>query len=68
MTKFQDWLAELGLEHYSEVLAENDIDFDIISDLAESDFEKLGFSLGHRRKLLRALVERSRTLGPPEAL
>ncbi len=67
MTKFQDWLTELGLEQYAEVLVENDIDFDIISDLAESDFEKLGFSLGHRRKLLRALVERAHTLGLPQA-
>lgn len=61
MTKFQDWLTALGLEQYVKILAENDIDFDIISDLAESDFERLGFSLGHRRKLLRALMERART-------
>ena len=56
MTKLHEWLKELGLEQYAGVLADNDIDFDILSDLAESDFEKLGFSFGHRRKLLRALA------------
>ncbi len=56
MTKLQEWLKELGLEQYAGVLAENDIDFDILSDLEENDFEKLGLSLGHRRKLLKAIA------------
>jgi class 3 adenylate cyclase/tetratricopeptide (TPR) repeat protein len=56
MTKLQEWLKELGLQQYAAVFADNDIDFDILSDLAESDLEKLGLSLGHRRKLLRALA------------
>ena len=56
MTKLQELLTELGLQQYAGVLADNDIDFDILSDLAESDLEKLGLSLGHRRKLLRALA------------
>lgn len=56
MTKLQDWLKELGLEQYAGVLADNGIDFDILSDLTESDFEKLGLVLGHRRKLLKALA------------
>jgi class 3 adenylate cyclase/tetratricopeptide (TPR) repeat protein len=56
MTKLQELLTELGLQQYAGVLADNDIDFDILSDLAESDLEKLGLSLGHRRKLLKALA------------
>jgi len=56
MTKLQEWLQELGLQQYAGVFADNDIDFDILSDLAENDLEKLGLSLGHRRKLLRALA------------
>ncbi len=56
MTKLQAWLKELGLEQYAGVLVDNDIDFDILSDLSESDLEKLGLSLGHRRKLLKALA------------
>jgi hypothetical protein len=54
MTKLQEWLKELGLEQHAGVLADNDIDLDILPDLAES--EVLGLSLGHRRKLLRALA------------
>jgi class 3 adenylate cyclase len=56
MTKLQEWLKEQGLEQYAGVLADNDIDFGILSYLAESDLEKLGLSLGHRRKLLKALA------------
>src|SRR6266550_3582410 len=56
MTKLQELLKELGLQQYAGVLADNDIDFDILSDLTESDLEKLGLSLGHRRKLLRAIA------------
>ena len=56
MTKLQEWLKEQGLEQYAGVLADNDIDFDLLSDLTESDVEKLGLSLGHRRKFLKALA------------
>src|SRR3989449_3167704 len=66
MTKLQELLKELGLEQYAGVLADNDIDFDILSDLAESDLEKLGLSLGHRRKLLRALAALKPAPSKPE--
>src|ERR1700736_6538953 len=56
MTKLQELLKELGLQQYAGVLAENDIDFDLLPDLTESDFEKLGLSLGHRRKLVKAVA------------
>src|SRR6202045_395028 len=67
MTKLQELLTELGLQQYAGVLADNDIDFDILSDLEESDFEKLGFSLGHRRKLLRALAALQPAVAQSEA-
>src|SRR5438105_14966926 len=67
MTKLQEWLKEIGLEQYAGVLADNDIDFDVLSDLAESDLEKLGLSLGHRRKLLRALAALQPPPTQPEA-
>jgi class 3 adenylate cyclase/predicted ATPase len=56
MTALQNWLREFGLEPLTKVLADNDIDLEIISDLTETDFEKLGISLGHRRKLLKAVA------------
>src|SRR5438477_13029453 len=66
MTKLHEWLKELGLEQFAGVLADNDIDFDILSDLTESDLEKLGLSLGHRRKLLRALAALQPTSSKPD--
>src|SRR5438477_1375786 len=67
MTKLHEWLKELGLEQYAGVLADNDIDFDILYDLAESDLEKLGLLLGHRRKLLRAVAALKPAPSQPEA-
>jgi SAM (Sterile alpha motif) domain-containing protein len=51
------WLKSLSLEQYSKVFADNDVDFETLRLLAESDFEKLGVSLGHRKKLLKAVSE-----------
>ena len=58
MTSIDDWLKDLGLGEYCSVFADNDIDFDVLPDLADTDLEKLGLTLGHRRKLLRAIAAR----------
>jgi len=60
MTDLEQWLTAQGLEQYAPRFADNDIDFEVLGDLTESDLEKLGVSLGHRRKLLRALELRRR--------
>ena len=53
-----DWLKTLGMSEYAERFADNDIDFTILGDLTDQDLEKIGVgSLGHRRKLLRAIAE-----------
>jgi class 3 adenylate cyclase len=58
MQEISDWLKRLGLEQYAHCFTENDIDFSILRDLTDQDLEKIGVqSLGHRRKLLRAIVE-----------
>ena len=54
MSDFMLWLQGLGLEKYSAVLAGHDIDLTVVPDLTEQDLEKLGLSLGHRRKFLAA--------------
>ena len=57
MQQIADWLEKLGLGQYAQRFAENDIDFDILSDLTDQDLEKIGVtSLGHRRKLMRAIA------------
>jgi class 3 adenylate cyclase len=57
MRQIADWLREIGLEQYAQRFAENDIDFSILNELTDQDLEKIGIiSLGHRRKLLRAIA------------
>src|SRR5947199_9979632 len=57
MHQIVDWLKELGMSEYAHRFAENDIDFTILGDLTDQDLEKIGIaSLGHRRKLLRAIA------------
>ena len=46
------WLEEYGLEQYAQAFADNDVDFEILSELTDEDFRELGLSLGHRRKIL----------------
>ena len=58
MRQIADWLQKLGLGQYAERFAENDIDFGVLTDLTDQDLEKIGVaSLGHRRKLVRAIAE-----------
>jgi class 3 adenylate cyclase len=54
MTGFALWLRGLGLEKYLELLETHDIDLSVVPDLTEQDLEKLGLTLGHRRKFLAA--------------
>src|SRR5215831_11096186 len=57
MQQIADWLERLGLGQYAQCFAENDIDFEVLSDLTDQDLEKIGVSsLGHRRKLLREIA------------
>jgi class 3 adenylate cyclase/tetratricopeptide (TPR) repeat protein len=52
-----EWLASIGLEEYAQRFAENAIDLSVIRDLTEQDLKDVGVSLGHRRKILRAIAE-----------
>src|SRR5215470_7930315 len=57
MHQIANWLKSLGFLEYVDCFAENDIDFSILHDLTDQDLEKIGVrSLGHRRKLLRAIA------------
>ena len=56
MADLSQWLARFGFEPLVGVLADNDVDLDILPDLTERDFEKLGISLGKRRKLPKAIA------------
>ena len=59
MQQIADWLQRLGLGQYAQRFAENDINFAVLPDLTDQDLKELGVaSLGHRRQLLRAIIER----------
>src|SRR5438128_7971884 len=51
------WLAQIGLEQLAETFAASDIDLDVLPELSDEDLKELGLSLGHRRKLMRAVSE-----------
>jgi class 3 adenylate cyclase len=57
MQTVRHWLEQLGLSQYAEIFAENDVDLETLHLLTDADLERLGVSLGHRRKLLKAIVE-----------
>src|ERR1700722_17147625 len=50
------WLRNLGLQQYEALFRENDIDAEVLSDLTDADLEKIGVSLGHRKRLLKAVA------------
>src|SRR5260221_14499615 len=55
-TDLAEWLGTLGLGQYAQTFAKNNIEYSVLPDLTENDLKKLGFSsLGHRKKLLRAI-------------
>jgi len=66
MHQIADWLEKLGLGQYAQRFAENDIDFDILRDLTDQDLKNIGvMSVGHRRKLLRAIADLKGTSAVP---
>jgi SAM domain (Sterile alpha motif) len=57
MQQIAEWLAKIGLERYAPIFIDNDIDVEVLRYLTDADLEKIGVSLGHRRKLLAAIAE-----------
>ena len=56
MELIEKWLERLGLRQYGSAFVQADIDPSVLPDLSEADLERLGVSLGHRKKLLRAIA------------
>ena len=49
------WLRGLGLGQYESTFRDSEIAADILPELTETDLEKLGLPLGHRKRILRAI-------------
>src|ERR1700745_776263 len=66
MQRIVNWLNKLGLGQYAQRFADNDIDANVLRDLTDHDLEKIGVSLGHRKKILRAIAELDDARSGPE--
>src|SRR4029079_9449948 len=56
MDDIDPWLTALGLEQYIEAFRRHEIDLHSLALLSDTDLEKIGVSLGARRKILKALA------------
>ncbi len=68
MRAVADWLEKLGMSEYAQRFAENDIDLSVLTDLTDQDLRELGLSMGHRRRLLRAICELNDTSASPNVI
>ena len=55
MSDVAQWLEKLGLGQYTNLFAENDIDFEVLPHLTDDNLKELGLTLGHRVKLKTAI-------------
>jgi class 3 adenylate cyclase/tetratricopeptide (TPR) repeat protein len=64
---FGDWLAANGLSEYEEVFAENQVDWEALPLLTESDLKELGLPLGPRKRILNAIARLKTQTAPRPA-
>ena len=50
-----EWLIQIGLAQYAELLDKHAVDLEVLPDLSEQDLADLGIPLGHRKRLLKAI-------------
>jgi class 3 adenylate cyclase len=62
MDSVEEWLQSLRLGELAECFRNNDIDLSVLPHLSDADLEKIGVSLGHRRKILHAIARLDATL------
>ena len=63
------WLRAIGLAEYAEMFRANDINIELLAQLTNDDLKDIGVvSLGHRKKLLRAIAEHAGAISVSPAL
>ena len=67
MSTVEERPATLGMSDYAQRFAENDIDVSVLRHLTDRDLNELGVSLGHRRKMLAAIIEQAVVAEPQAA-
>ena len=68
MSDLAQWLTDQGLAQHIQTFAKHDIDFNILPELTDQDLKELGISLGHRKRLHKAIAAMANTpAAPPQA-
>ena len=57
MQRISEWLQSLGLAQYTSAFEDNGIDLEALALVSDSELEKLGVLLGHRKKIFKAIAE-----------
>jgi class 3 adenylate cyclase/tetratricopeptide (TPR) repeat protein len=57
VSEIRRWLEELDLARYADAFEANDVDVEALGELSDEDLASLGISLGHRRRILKAIRE-----------
>ena len=66
MSALSNWLDQQGLGGLGDLLAENDVDLEILSSLTESDLTEIGLSVGNQMVVVNEdLVGRPRRVVAP---
>jgi hypothetical protein len=47
--EISEWLEKLGMSEYAERFVKNDIDIELIGELTDADFDRLGVAGGDRQ-------------------
>jgi class 3 adenylate cyclase len=61
-----EWLKGIGLGQYEATFRAHDIDVDVLPDVTEADFEKIGLPLGARKRLMKAIANLRSAGSTPE--
>jgi predicted ATPase/class 3 adenylate cyclase len=67
MSDIRKWLEQHELGTYADVFVENDVDLEVLPQVTEQHLEKLGVSLGHRVKMLKAIEKLTAKIAADQA-
>jgi hypothetical protein len=63
----EEWLGQNAMLEHLAAFQKNGVDFDLLSDLSDSDLKELGVAkLGDRKKLLKSIAGLSKAIVPPQ--
>ena len=65
ISTIDEWLQSIGLGRFRDLFAAQEIDDETLSELTELDLEGWGVPFGARKRLMRAIAERTPTARPP---